>query len=364
MLHLVKMGVGALLMISFACPLAMVALNPSLWDEPMVLLVTNLAVSDFALGLSLTAIGLVESLLPLQVSTPCAWAMFASYGVAVALKLMHLLLAVDQFIAIRFPLRYYELMDRMVHLLLAATWIAALLHLAAGMILFNFDVETVAERYDLLTNGTQQMRGCRYETVVPIVYHDTFEVELVVLSFSAAALFIYTAFVGIKQRARICETRAEVSRDLESHSFFANYRAFRKLLRVILLTLLLDGLALVQRRVSLSYPMPQISGLIHQLRLSLIVIEFLVYAMASAKLRAAFKKTLGCFIRDRQEATEEPVQVPGSVNGAGPEAATGLQNDEATPEVGGVGQVAVIMRPIATKAAWDRAGEHPQRHSE
>ncbi|KAF0305365.1 hypothetical protein FJT64_022993 [Amphibalanus amphitrite] len=352
MLFLIKMAVGSVLMAIFACPLAVVALNSILWEEPMVLLVANLAICDFLLGLTLAAIGLVDMLFPLQQSTSCAWVMFGSFAAAIGIKMSHLLLAVDQFIAIRFSLRYYELMESVVRLLLAVTWLAVSVHLGVGMVLFNFDLETAVDRYNLNANGSQPLKSCRYETVVPMIYYNTFEVEILTLSSVASGLFIYTAFVGMKQKARICARRSEISRDLESHSFFANYRAFRKLMRVILLTLLLDVLALAQRRISLTYSMPQVNGLIHQLRLALIIIEFWVYAMANTKLRDGFRKTFRCGLCCNQP-TNQPTPPAFAISGRAGKLQQGQVAQLAT---GSASQASAILGPSVN--TWDQPDEH------
>ncbi|XP_037083869.1 melanopsin-like [Pollicipes pollicipes] len=293
--HLVKLGVGLLLMGNFALPLVVVFRNEALWDEPMVLLVTNLAAADFALGFTAAAIGVADIVFERMPPPLCSFIMFSSVGAAVAMKLAHVWLALDQFVAVSFPLRYYELMENITKRLLMLTGLLALLHLVIGMIMFYLGLETQAEEYQRINNDTQILDGCRWETTIPSSYMITFEVEIFCLAFTAAGLFIYTGFVGLRHQSRI---QSEHLTDAADHQlekrFFTNFRAFKKIIRVILLTLLLDGLSVIPRIASRWYPMPLLNGLLHQLRLSLIVIEGWTYGLLNARMRAAYGEFIGC----------------------------------------------------------------------
>ena len=58
MMLLLKVGVGTLLLLNFSVPLWVLGTNESLRDQPMVMLVTNLALVDFAFALSYLVMGL------------------------------------------------------------------------------------------------------------------------------------------------------------------------------------------------------------------------------------------------------------------------------------------------------------------
>ncbi|KAF0295966.1 hypothetical protein FJT64_006571 [Amphibalanus amphitrite] len=118
------------------------------------------------------------------------------------------------------------------------------------------------------------------------------QTKLVTLALTYTGLFVYTAVVGHRTSRQL---RRERRRFLPSdQQFLDNYRAFRRVLAVLSLVLLLDVAEPVVRVTSRWWPMPQAAGLLHQLRLFGAIFEGWAYGLLNAKLRAAYRATLCC----------------------------------------------------------------------
>ncbi|KAF0310342.1 hypothetical protein FJT64_018626 [Amphibalanus amphitrite] len=294
---LVKIAVGAILMVDYSIPLLIVLLRRSLWDEPMVLLVANLCALNFAFGLSLSSIGLLDLVWQPPPAVPCAVIMASSAGGAVSVKLTHVALALDQYLAISRPLHYYPRMEPIAAPFALFSWAWAALHTAAGLAGSLAGLETSAQRVERLTNATSPFTGCRWERVLPGAFMMVSELEVFLSSVCTCSIFIYAGYVGWREKQRMEAARAPSRRDRpqpEESFFLANFSAFKRVLRLMLLVLTVDVVGSVLRLSSPWYPAPQLNGLVHQLRLSLGVVEGWVYGLQNGKMRAAYREALGC----------------------------------------------------------------------
>ena len=293
----VKIAVGTILMADYSLPLLIVLCRRYLWDEPMVLLVANLCALNFVFGAAVSSIGLLDVVWQPPPAVPCAAIMAGSIGTAVSVKLTHVCLALDQYMAISRPLHYYQRMESLAGPFILFSWLWAALHTAGGLAAYLAGMETPAQLAARVSNASSPFTGCRWETVAPGWFMMLSEAEVFLASVCTSSIFIYAGYVGWKEKKRMEAARAPSRRDLaqpEETHFLANFSAFKRVLRLMLLVITLDCVGSVLRLTSTWYPMPQLHGLIHQLRLSLGVVEGWVYGLQNGKMRAAYVDALGC----------------------------------------------------------------------
>ena len=92
-------------------------------------------------------------------------------------------------------------------------------------------------------------------------------------------------------RKDLCRRDRELG-DIGSQKFFDNFRAFKKIIAVLSLTLIMDIVAPIIRFTNRWYPMPRLAGFLHQVRLLAFIFEGWAYGLLNTKLRAAYRKTL------------------------------------------------------------------------
>ena len=291
----VKLAVGALLTINFAAPLGTVVVNRQLWDEPMAVLAGNLSSTGMCLGISLVLIAAYD-IAQLKARGLCQALQYCGFGFGIAFKMAETFMAIDQFVAVVHPLQHYAWMTRAWRWLFVATLLAWAIQPAFGMFAVLLELKTPAESMPGYGSGEIIYTECRWESNIAEAYAIFIEIEFLVFSLATAALFVYTGVVGHRTMVRIKQENGElghngiiVQKDLK---FLDNFRAFKRVACVLALTATMDILSPTDRFVSRWYPMPELNGILHQLRALFFILEGWVYGLLNVKLRAAYKKTL------------------------------------------------------------------------
>ncbi|XP_037092878.1 olfactory receptor 2T7-like [Pollicipes pollicipes] len=121
-----KVAVGSALALNFSIPLLVIGRTKTLHDEPMALLVANLALADILFVLNLVLIGCLDLIFNHVLYAACQSVQIAAACFGIALKMTQTLVALDQFIAVVYPLHYRDIMDRWTKWLLVLPWLAVL----------------------------------------------------------------------------------------------------------------------------------------------------------------------------------------------------------------------------------------------
>ena len=242
-----------------------------------------------------------------------------------AVKMAQLCAAVDQFVAVVYPLRHYSVMMRARPWLFTATWITCAAQLTFGFVAHLLDMESFSEHVGTESNNTT-FTGCRWETGMANVLTIVFELEMVTFSLVTASLLVYTGVVGYRFKARLVRRERQlqnngVNSGEDNQTFFENYRAFKKILMVLSLTVSLDIVAPILRISSRWHPRPKLNGLLHQLRLFGFIFEGWAYGLLNAKLRAAYRKTFCGKSRRVENSAGERIPPPQAWTTASPAAA-------------------------------------------
>ena len=286
-----KVVVGALLATNFALPLYTVVSNQNLWDEPMAVLAGSLSCTCMMLGISSILVGIYD-LTQLNIDSVCALLLYNSASLFIASKAAHVCMAIDQFMAIIRPLHYYQTMmpARLWFTgIICAAWVA---NFTTGILAIIFDLETFAEVTIEDSNVTQVYYGCRGESALADKVVIAEEVQILTLSLATAGLLVYTGVVGYRTAARLTQERRNRAHDLGHQRFLNNYRAFKKIVIVLSLTVTLDIVGPTVRVATRWYPMPRLVGFLMRLRFLAIIVEGWVYGLSNVKLRAAYRRTL------------------------------------------------------------------------
>ena len=293
MFFLLKVAVGAALTVNFSLPLYTVARDRSLWDEPMAVLAANLSLYGALFGLCVTAIGLYD-LLELWPWRVCLFLQYSAIGIMMAFKVAILCLAVDQAVAVLYPLYYYSVMARYLRRLLLSMVCLCAANTVLLLTAESKDLPTVAEVMHSHGNDTTIISsGCRWENAVAQEVMPLMEVQLLLPSLATAGLFTYTGVVG----SRMLPASARLRIIYPTHQQFVdNISAFKNIAYTLSLTLLLDISGIILRVVSYWFPVS--SGLLAfllQVRLFGFLLEGWVYGLSNRKLRMAYKKTFCLF---------------------------------------------------------------------
>ena len=290
----VKTIVGGLLVANFAMPLYTVVSNHHLWDEPMAMLAGNMSLSGVMNGLAIMFIGIYD-LAGLDFNGLCRSLQYVGFGFGIAFKAGQLCMAVDQYVAVFHPLRHFTIMEQARPWLFAATWLTAGVQVLFGIFAHIFDLETFAASTVDSTNATLVFPECRWESALANAYTFLFELQLISFSLATAGLLIYTGVRGHLTKKELMRTqllRGNAFGDADNQKFFDNFRAFKKIIAVLSLTVTLDMVAQIIRLAHRWHPTPKLAGFLHQVRLFAFIFEGWAYGLLNAKLRAAYKKTL------------------------------------------------------------------------
>ena len=291
----VKALVGAFLTVNFAAPLYAVANSRHLWEEPMAALAGNMSFICMLLGINLLLIGAYD-IVQLDVFSVCRALQYSSFGFGVSFKMAQVCMAVDQFVAVLYPLQHYSIMTRARRWLFAATWITWAAQPTFGVLAEAFGLVTHADSIHGLGNGTAVYPECRWESSLAMVYAIFVEVQMMLFSLVTAGLLTYTFTVGYRTKVRLTRRSPGVVREdaipQEDGKFFQNFKDFKKIIWIFSLTVPLDIVAPALRLSSRWYPLPKLNGLLHQLRLFGFTFEGWAYGLLNLKLRAAYRKIL------------------------------------------------------------------------
>ena len=309
----VKTVVGVLLAANFCLPLITVASNRHLWEEPMAVLAGNMSLTSTLVGIVVALIGIYD-LADFQSIALCQLLQYSSVGIGMAFKVAQLGAAVDQFVAVVYPLSHYPIMMRYLPRLFTATWLTCTVILVVGFVAHMLDMETLSDR--IINPGNYStFTGCRWET--SLAYYPTivFELETVVISLVTASLLIYAGVVGYRIKARLVREEQQLRHDgviddSYNQAFLDNYRAFKSIMTVLSLTVSMDIVSPILRISSRWYPQPKLNGMLHQMRLFGFIFEGWAYGLLNAKLRAAYKKTLCGASRRARNADMEQILPP------------------------------------------------------
>ena len=288
----VKTLVGAALAANFSFPLITVLANRHLWEEPMAVLAGNMSLTCTLFGICIMLIGLYD-VVGFQSVALCRSLEYAGMGVGVAFKAAQVCAAVDQVVAVTRPLHHYPIMMKALPGLFALTWLTWAVQIVFGLVAHFADMETFAEHVGNQSSNTTYT-GCRWETALANVYTILAELELVAFSFITASLLVYTGMIGHRMKQRLVQQVHQIRQNDGTHdnAFLENYRAFKKIVAVLTLTVTLDTVTPVLRISSRWYPQPTLNGLMHQVRLLGLIVEGWAYGLLNNKLRAAYRKTL------------------------------------------------------------------------
>ena len=305
-----KVLVGLLLMGNFSIPLVAICRDRRLREDPMPLLVFNLALADFAFGALIFSIGVLDAFTSENVPPlVCASIQYLLTGSALAFKAATVYLAVDQFVAIVHSLHYRDIMGDWMPRIFLATWGWIPFAVLYGFISHLLEMETLHE-FDQRTLGTQgSVKECRLtqRTFVVAVF---FEATLTLMSFLSAALFVYTATKGFQQERRN-NRRRQVD---ETSLFFLRFKSFKRIVKVLLTLLTADIIGAGFRIGSRFLPQMPVFQLGNLVRVLSIIVEAWTYGLSYPAVRSAIRELL-CGRVSQQIVQQDPAVRQPTENG-------------------------------------------------
>ena len=283
-----KAGIGFLLMLNFSLPLAVLLGDFSVPEEPMLLLILNMTIADYLFGSMVFLIGTADMIYSLATPLPlCASMMYVILGASLTVKAANLLLAVDQFIAVVYPLHHETIMDTWKTRMVAISWIFLPAMCLFGFVAYQLDLETSAE-FSLRTFGLTAVDECRLAKISELALLAT-EAGLFILSCASAALYIYTAIQGMKQERRDAR-RGEVD---QTSFFFLRFKSFKRIVKIVLSLLVLDIVFSALRLSSRWHQQQAVMRAANQVRLLFVIIEGWTYGLHYPAFRSAFTRFFG-----------------------------------------------------------------------
>ena len=231
----VKALVGVLLVANFAAPLYTVASDRQLWDEPMAVLAGNMSLICMLFGITHLLVG-VYDITQLDIPGLCQTLQHSSGGFGIAFKMAQVCMAVDQFVAVAYPLQHYTLMTRARPWLFAATWLTWAVQPIFGIFAAAFDLETHADKVHGHGNGSAAYPECRWEKSLAHIQVMLLEAQMIFFSMVTVGLFVYTLVVGHITKTRLNRQMQELEErgimPQENRKFFDNFSFFKKIIWV------------------------------------------------------------------------------------------------------------------------------------
>ena len=285
--------VGVVVTACFAVPVYTAVSDRQLHEVPMAVLAGNLSVSGLLIGAVLLASG-VYNLAQLQSRNACVIMQSTLLGSGVTFKFAHLCLAIDQFVAVVFPLRHHRRMARDVFWLLLATGIIWICIVSILLSTAWLDLETVGEKAYSSVNGTDEYAGCIWSDVLTNVGLHVLEGMLLTSSLITLILLIATGVIGSRAKAQLQrmlpQQPPDESTDHGRQRFLAVFSKFKITCAVLSLTYVFD--LFVALLIRFNEPMKP-ANFIDQLRSIGFFIEGLAYGLLNTQMRAAYMKMSG-----------------------------------------------------------------------
>ena len=288
-----KVVIGLLTSANFAVPLYALAASRELWDEPMAVLTGNLCVTSLLIGLLLTGVGSHELTSPRWMAL-CQLLQAALGGAGVALKAAQTCMALDQLVAVRYPLHHRRMMRRALRWMLAATATSGLLTAAA-----NFGLTASAPGWPTPANGSAPSPDghCTFQgthSVATVVLCGSLFIGL---AMTTTGLLAYTGVMGFLAKLRLMhQIQLQRNQDTASEHRLAllrNFKAFKRVCLAFSLTLTLDFVGpIVAHIAGLARSYPSLLHFANQLHVLSFIIEGWLYGLTNVKIRTAFKKRL------------------------------------------------------------------------
>ena len=300
-----QMLVGVLMMLHFSVPLVAIYRDPDLREEPTPRLVLNLALADFVFGIvgfSLGAFDVVSSKdIPLPV---CVSLQYVAMGTVLSIKAATFFLAVDQFVAVVHSLRYLTIMEEWMREMLLITWCWIPSMALYGFVCHQLGAESSQEFYQRVFGAQDSVEECHW-VKVEFAVTTLFEMYLLLMTVTTAALFVYTATKGLQQ-----ERRDNLHGSVDQTSFFfLRFKSFKRIVKVLLTVLTLDIIC-TGIRIASGWD-PQVDGLaqlVLLLRVLFLIVEAWTYGLSYPTVRSAIKKLFG-FRSGRVDVQESPAVI-------------------------------------------------------
>ena len=299
MLGFIRFCVGIVLSLVFAVPLAIIAKRPALCEESLVMLVINMTLTALSFAF-LFAINSASDMVTGENTSVlfCLPVLSIGSSAFVAIKLSTFFLAVEQFVAIVYPLRHFSIMSRWVKKMIALNWLFILAHGLFCLISFFSGLESTLE-FDKRVFGVEHhVTQCRWERLAN-VYMLSVEICLLLFSVSTCALLIYTAVQGIKHERRIAQD------DITSQTqhFVTHFKSFKRIVKVLMTLVVIEIVGAGFRIGSRWLLQSPLFSIIHNLRMLAVIVECWVYGYNSTTVRTAIT---AFFFRSSQVQPGEP----------------------------------------------------------
>ena len=309
MLEWLRISLAGLLTLVFAVPLAALAKNRTIRDEPVGMLVLNMTLTAFLFS-SLFVFTVAVDLATANNTPPVLCLSVISLGTSllVAFKLSTLCLAVEQLIAVAFSLHHFSVMDRWTKRMLTLTWLFAFANTFFGLLCYYLDMETTTEFDSRVFDVDDDVKQCRWkrQANVFMIFNEAF---LFLFSISSCALLIYTAFQGIKHERRLVLIQV----NNQPQQFVMRFKSFKRIVKVLLTMLVVDIVGTGFRISSHWLIQSPLITLVHYLRILLLIVEYWTYGLSHTTVRNTLKAFFG--IPENQIHPEEhalPVRQPQS----------------------------------------------------
>ena len=290
LLEWLRVVVGTFLMLNYSVPLLAIFKNPGLRENPTPLLAFNMSLAGFVIGLMVLCMGTFDIVSPEDTLLPvCVSLQHIMLGAAFTFKTACFFLAVDQFVAVNYSLRYLTIMDEWMQEMILFIWSWMLTIPLFGFVSYQLGIETIQEYL------IQPMLG----KPVPIENCHSMKTAFILIAISetiqflmcivTAALFFYTAMKGFQQerRDKMLDTVNQTG------NFFLRYKSFKRIVKVISVVLTLDILGTAIRIASRWDPQSTLNKIIFILRLLFSIVEGWTYGLAHQGVRRAIRKLLG-----------------------------------------------------------------------